>query len=247
MKKIAVLADIHGNVAALTAVLQDLQRRHVDTIINLGDVLYGPLAPQATFALVQSIDMITISGNEDRLITAGGEENGSNNPTMQFVRNDLDAQARRWLQELPFDKYLDDELYLCHGTPQSDRQYLLEDVSAGYPALRSEAELLAMLRNVNAPVILCGHSHLQHVVQLSDSRLVVNPGSVGLPAYRDDNPIDHAMENYSPHAGYALLEKAAAGWQVELLRIPYHYGGAATLAMQHNRPDWAVSLVTGRV
>jgi predicted phosphodiesterase len=58
--KIAVLSDIHGNVWALQAVLDDAKRRAVEKFINLGDILYGPLKPRETFELLQTIDVIEI-------------------------------------------------------------------------------------------------------------------------------------------------------------------------------------------
>ncbi len=245
MKRIAVLADIHGNVDALTAVLQHAGQKHVDAFINLGDILYGPVAPKATFALLQQVNMVTVSGNQDRFIYAAGEEALKNNSTLQFVRQELDANAIDWLKALPFDRILHNDFYLCHGTPQSDEQYLLEDVTAGYPVLKKDAELDSLLAGIKAKVILCGHSHLPHVVQLPDRRLVVNPGSVGLPAFQDDNPVWHVMENRSPRASYALLDKTENGWCVELIQIPYNYQAAVALALQHNRPDWALYLEKG--
>ena len=62
------------------------------------------------------------------------------------------------------------------------------------------------------PLILCGHTHLPRVVALSSGQLVVNPGSVGLPAYADDAPVAHAMQTFSPHASYAILESGPSGW-----------------------------------
>ena len=94
--------------------------------------------------------------------------------------------------------------------------------------------------------MLCGHSHLPHTLLTPRGRQVVNPGSVGLPAYRDDSPCPHAMEAGSPHARYAIVELTAAGWRVEEIAVPYGWEAAARTAAANGRPDWAGWLRTGR-
>ncbi|OGC07693.1 hypothetical protein A2V82_11055 [candidate division KSB1 bacterium RBG_16_48_16] len=81
---------------------------------------------------------------------------------------------------------------------------------------------------------------------MSDGRLAVNPGSVGLPAYSDDRPEPHKMESGSPHARYAVLSHTATGWMVEQLAIPYDWKKASEKARQNGRDDWAVWLESGR-
>ena len=77
--------------------------------------------------------------------------------------------------------------------------------------------------------------------------LVINPGSVGLPAYDDSHPHPHVIENGAPHARYAVLEKTAQGWQVDLRAVPYDYLAQATAAARNGREDWAHALATGFV
>jgi hypothetical protein len=98
-----------------------------------------------------------------------------------------------------------------------------------------------------APLILAGHDHLQRTVRLPAGRLVVNPGSVGLPAYTDDTPHPHAMEAGTPHARYAILHSSPEGWQVEHVRLDYDWDAAARTADRNRSPDWAHWLRTGRV
>jgi len=66
---LAVLADIHGNVLALEAVLADLEHRKVDDVVNLGDCVSGPLSPRETAHLLMRLDWPTIRGNHDRWVT----------------------------------------------------------------------------------------------------------------------------------------------------------------------------------
>ena len=75
---------------------------------------------------------------------------------------------------------------------------------------------------------------------------IVNPGSVGLPAYTDDDPWPHAMEAGSPHARYAVLEHTRTGWRVDPVAVEYDWEAAARAAERNGRPDWAAWIRTGR-
>jgi hypothetical protein len=75
--------------------------------------------------------------------------------------------------------------------------------------------------------------------------MIVNPGSVGLPAYADDKPFEHVMESGSPHARYAVMTASPEGWVVEQRAIPYDWRVAADMARSNGRDDWAQWLLTG--
>ena len=94
--------------------------------------------------------------------------------------------------------------------------------------------------------LVAGWTHVPRLVALPGGRLVVNPGSVGLPAYTDDRPHPHAMEAGSPHARYAVLEEREGGWTVELVAVPYPFQEAAATARRNGRADWAEWIATGR-
>jgi len=111
---------------------------------------------------------------------------------------------------------------------------------------RENSELLEALEGWPQQVILCGHDHLPRTLRLPGGRLIVNPGSVGLPAYSDDKPFPHVMESGSPHARYAIMTKAPAGWEVEPVAIPYDWTAAADRARSNGREDWAKWLLTGK-
>jgi hypothetical protein len=99
---------------------------------------------------------------------------------------------------------------------------------------------------LGAQVLLCGHTHLPRVARV-EGGLLLNPGSVGLPAYDHDQPYRHHVENGSPHARWALLSQGAKGWQAELRQTAYDWEQAATRAEQAGRVDWADALRSGRV
>ena len=205
--KIAAISDIHSNVFALEKVLANIKQQNIDFIVNLGDTLYGPIAPKDTYELILSENIVSISGNQDRLIYEAKESESNSNPTLNFVINDLEIEAINWLKNLPFEKRISSEVYSCHGSPKSDSEYLLENIESGNPILKKDDEIIKSLDGETSEVILCGHTHLFRSVMLSTNQIVINPGSVGLPAYKDDEPISHAMENYIPHASYAIIEK----------------------------------------
>jgi diadenosine tetraphosphatase ApaH/serine/threonine PP2A family protein phosphatase len=95
--------------------------------------------------------------------------------------------------------------------------------------------------------VLCGHTHVPRIVALDDGRVIVNPGSVGLPAYTDDTPVPHANQMGAPYARYAVLErrKVADPWQVSFRVVAYDWGAASKRAADKGRADWARWIKTG--
>ena len=242
--RIAVISDVHGNSWALKSVLDDLDSRSVDGLVDLGDSVYGPLDPGGTATILLARAVTSLRGNEDRVIVAPPAEGDS--PTLRYTRSCLSQSHLNWLASLPLTSAPFPGLYCCHGSPDRDDEYLLEHVSAAGVALKPSSVLAARLVAVRQPVVLCGHSHLPHTVGLPGGRLIVNPGSVGLPAYSDRIPSPHAMETGSPHARYAIVAETGAGWRVEHVVVPYDWEFAAEAASRHGREDWAAWLRTGR-
>ncbi|MCK5058032.1 MAG: metallophosphoesterase family protein [Candidatus Aminicenantes bacterium] len=243
--RVAVMSDIHGNIWALRVVLRDIERRGIEKIVNLGDSLYGPLDPQGTAQILIRLNIPTVRGNEDRIILDPPAEQ-SQSPTLRYVLNSLAPEHLAWLRSLDMTTVAYDHFFLCHGTPEQDDQYLLQEVIRSGVSLRKTGELRTQLCSVELPVVLCGHDHVPHTVYLPDGRLIVNPGSVGLAAYTDDLPFPHAMETGSPHARYSIAAKTDSGWQVENIALPYDWEAAARMALQAGRPDWAEWLKRGR-
>jgi predicted phosphodiesterase len=238
----AVIADIHGNRWALEAVLQDIDRRGIQQIVNLGDHLTGPLDPAGTADLLIERDMLSICGNDDRVLFSPAEELSS---SQRYTQEQLTEAHFNWLRTLPSTAVVADELFVCHGD-LFDAPYLLEQVEASGVFLRSTRAIEASVAAIAQPVILCGHSHVPRTVFLPQGKLIVNPGSVGLPAYTMQTPVPYAMESGSPHARYALLQRIQNSWQVEHVQVPYASEHAATVARRNQRSDWAEWLTTGR-
>jgi predicted phosphodiesterase len=241
--RIALLADIHANVWALEAVLADVRKQGVDVLWNLGDILHGDLKPRATYDLLRSADIaLTIRGNMDRDLYKPNPDSRA-----QRMIRDLGGAAVEWLRGLPATAVFEDEVLLCHGSPTDDLCYLLEDVTSGHPQVRDEEEIVRLLAGTSQPVIVCGHTHIPRLVRLANGQTIGNPGSVGLAAYSDDTPVPHAMENYSPDASYAILEKTEAGWDATFRNVPYDTREASRTAAELGRSDWAHQIATGRV
>lgn len=244
LSRVAVIADVHGNRWALEAVLADLESRHVEQLVNLGDTVFGPLAPAETAEMLMPLDAPTVRGNQDRAIWQPPAEVASS-PTHRFVREALSKEHVDWLQSFPMTLRVGG-LLLCHGTPGQDDAPLLEEIGPRRVALADPATVRTRLGSLQAEVILCGHTHVPRAVALPDGPLIVNPGSVGLPAYTHDVPFPHAMEAGSPHARYAVLERRDESWTVEHLAVPYDWQIAAETARRNGRSDWARWLRTGR-
>lgn len=243
MTRIALLADIHGNLPALEAVMADVKRRNIRRVVNLGDCLSGPLWPRETAERLMTENWPTIAGNHERqLLTLAPHEMGLSD---QYTRAQLHDAAWAWLQGLPPTLVLDDGILLCHGTPHSDKVYLLETVTDGIARLAGEHDIRARLQGARATVIACAHTHIPRCLSL-DGMLIVNPGSVGLPAYEDDQP-RHVMESGSPHARYAVLEWRDQKWHCEHIALSYDHEAAARQAASLGREDWAYALRHGRM
>jgi predicted phosphodiesterase len=192
------------------------------------------------------LDLLSIRGNQDRAILTL-ETREKANPTLQFARDALDEQDLEWLtRHVATADLYDGRIFLCHGTPERDDVCLAEHITERGVALKTAQTLTEELAGMRAEVILCGHSHVPRALAFASGRLLVNPGSVGLPAYTHDVPYRHAMESGSPHARYAILTASAAGWNVDHIALAYDWERAAQEASRHERSDWAEWLRTGR-
>lgn len=236
--KIAVLSDIHGNLPALEAVCADLKSRGVDAVVNLGDSLSGPLLARETAEFLMAQDWTHLAGNHERQLL---ELNDASNDSDKFAHSQLSKDIFDWIAaQVPVLRF-DDDVLLCHGSPRSDLETLLENGDQR----ASEAEINERLGETDATLVLCGHSHVPRSVQTSTGVLVVNPGSVGLQAYAEDHPFPHRIENGSPDARYALVEKRDGEWASTLIEVSYDFMEMASLARRRDRSDWAVALETG--
>lgn len=197
---IAVLSDIHGNVAALEAVLADIATRRPDRLWVAGDLLLGGPRPAEVVARLQDLERAgahIVAGNTDVAVTDGDyaaafpwldEVPASHRDAADWARDQLDDAQLDWVRRLPIERRVwsgDTLALLVHGSPGSQ--------TAGLPADLDPSTTVERVTRTDARVICCGHTHVADVRELG-RKLIVNPGSCGF-AHDGD-----------PAAGWALVE-----------------------------------------
>jgi putative phosphoesterase len=183
---VAALYDIHGNLPALEAVLQDIRQANVDRVVVGGDVLPGPM-PRETLACLLDLDLPVqfILGNGDReaLAQMAGTETDwyriapeQWREPVRWTAQQLHPEHERELASWPATCRVEirgiGEVLFCHATPRSDTEI--------FTRLTPVARLLPMFEGVNTPLVVCGHTHMQFDRTIGNIR-VVNAGSVGMP------------------------------------------------------------------
>ena len=213
---IALVYDVHANLPALEAVLEDAAHRGATRYLLGGDYTSFGAWPAET---VQRLDQIQnptwIRGNWDRWLAHGTPE-GAGDPiegAARFARARLDADTIDRLGALPTSHEVGDALY-CHGSPHSDMESFL-------PEPREEDEQL--LAGVDARRVIFGHFHLQFRRAGGDGIELCNPGSVGLPLDGDTR------------AAYALI---GGDDRIELRRVDYD-NASAVAALRAIGEPWA--------
>jgi len=243
--RIAVLSDVHGNLGALEAVLSDVAGQSVDVTVNLGDLLSGGLQPRQTGDRLLALDLPTVRGNHERqMLTVPPERMSASD---RLAHDTITDVHRAWLASLPLTLELADGVLAFHGSPTDDLTYLLETVEEDGARPATHGEVLDRLgEEADRPLLLCGHTHLQRALRLPTGATVVNPGSVGWPAYADDQPHPHVMEAGTPHARYAVVDDDTGQWEVAFREVTYDWEHAAGVAEGNSRSDVARALRTGR-
>ncbi len=181
--RVAAIYDIHGNLPALEAVLQDIRQAEVDHIVIGGDVLPGPMPRETITCLCElGIPAQFIQGNGDREVLAlmrGTETNTVPElfrEVMRWTARQLDAEHEPLLASWPKTLRLQirglGEVLFCHATPQNDTEV--------FTRVTSEDILLPVFEGLDIPVIVCGHTHMQFDRMIGKIR-VLNAGSVGMP------------------------------------------------------------------
>jgi len=266
--RLAIVSDIHGNLPALECLWAEIEREGAGLVVNLGDIASGPLWPRETVQWLMAREAAepgrwrTIAGNHER--QALGSDVSRMGASDAYAARALGAAERAWLGALPTTQWLADDVLLCHGTPASDLVYFMETVIPGFGVDGQRGVRAASLdelatraaempagdtrSGLSAALVLCGHTHVPRAMAVPGGPLVVNPGSVGVPAYDDIHPHPHWIENGSPEARWALVERGPHGdWHVQLRATPYDWRAAAARAQANGRGDWADALGTGFV
>jgi len=217
---IALLYDIHGNLAALEAVLADAERAGATSYLLGGDyAAFGPW-PRETAELLESVTAVArIRGNVERWLCEEPEAPASAQAflttALTAARDSLGPALVARLYELPERAELNGIL-VCHGSPLSDIESFAPEAQPGEER---------MLAGESQRTILFGHSHQQFERRGANGTLLVNPGSVGAPLDGD------------PRAAWALFDKGRIGFR----RTAYDIERAA--AQMRSYGDWAEPIV----
>jgi predicted phosphodiesterase len=159
--RVAALYDVHGNPPALEAALAAIGDEAL--FVFGGDVAWGPLPVEAVDR-IRSLEALAIRGNADRDL---GDA---------WIEQQLGPEGLEWLTALPEQVEVEVDglgrVLFCHGSPRSDEEMLLRTAS--------DERLSEILKDVEADVVVCGHTHMQFDLKHGATR-VVNAGSVGLP------------------------------------------------------------------
>ena len=221
-----ILSDIHGNIDALRAVLEDARGQY-DEIVCCGDLVGYGACPAEVVEWARTSVQVQIRGNHDRACTsAEGLEwfNASARNAVLWTRESLTEEQREWLGALPQGPLLFEEFEVAHGSPGDEDEYVV-----------TTYDVAAIGEELHRPLCFIGHTHLQRcwvwdlgglrtlpvpageeterlIVQDAGSIYLVNPGSVGQP--RDRNP----------RAAYAIWNDERR--TIVLRRVPYDVAAA---------------------
>jgi predicted phosphodiesterase len=244
--RLAALSDIHGNLQALDAVLADLAHRSIDVTVNLGDLLSGGLQPRETAERLIPLGLPTVRGNHERQVLSASPDKMGRSDRLAYET--MLPNHLTWFESLPLTLTVAPGVQIFHGSPTDDLTYLLDTVDEAGARPATEAEVLDRIGTETCwALMLCGHTHLPRAMRLPSGTLIVNPGSVGWPAYEDDAPYPHVMEAGTPHARYATVDDVTGQWVATFHSIEYDWESAARIAAENGRPDVARALRTGRV
>jgi predicted phosphodiesterase len=227
IETVAVLADIHGVLPVLDAVLAEPDVRAAERIVVCGDHAAGPQPTEVLDRLAALDNVVLVRGNADRDLVALARG--------QFPRGEepypVDAWAAAQLTQahvdllagLPHPVVLDvrgfGPVAFCHGTPRDDNEVVLVDTR-----LERWAEAFAGLPD-DVQTVVCGHTHMPFT-RLVDRRLVINPGSIGMPYGR-------------PGGHWALLENGAASLRRVEIDVDAAVAAVVAGSAYPDRAAWA--------
>jgi putative phosphoesterase len=171
MRKVAVIADVHGNAPALAAVLVEIEREQPDLIVSCGDLTWGPL-PEETYELARGLNARFVRGNADRAVLEGVSET-EREQWMQAHHTDA---MREFLGEFEENVVVEVDglgpVRFCHGSPRSDEECVTPETP--------DERVRELSADVDERVIVTAHVHIQFDREAAGIRSV-NAGSVGLP------------------------------------------------------------------
>ncbi len=221
--KIAVLSDIHGNMFALRAVLEDMKHYNVDRVFCLGDLAMAGPEPNKTVDFVKTQDWTVIQGNTDYMISNySSDKYSAENGFPPIMANalkcdteEISEENKQYLKNLPINKSVELEnlkILLVHGSPRRNDENIFPNMDLNV--------IEDIFTEVDADVVFCGHTHMPCGYQTNSKITVVNDGSVGRPF--TENPkacyviaditngkieVEHRFVEYDKESAVKILEK----------------------------------------
>jgi predicted phosphodiesterase len=212
--KIAVISDIHGNLAALEAVLEDTQTQKAEMIVCAGDVPDPFRESLLVWERLQSLGVPCLRGNHEDYTVAfhtPGQRGRFDAPHMHsigLVAQHLGPEVACSFAGLPMTMSIPGpnghNVFVCHGLPSNNTRSYSDGL---------DATIEAELRALDAKIVVNGHRHVPWELIWND-KLLVSAGSVGLPI------------NGMHRAEYVLLSHTGGAWRIEHRAVPYDVGAA---------------------
>jgi putative phosphoesterase len=236
--RLALISDIHGNHIALDAVLADIERSAVDTIVCLGDVAMMGSQPDEVLTTLRTRNIPTVMGNTDAWIIDDTTDDPDIPTLPRWGRTRISAEniafARTFKPTIEIALPGGRTLLACHATPRNYDEVLI--------ASTPRAAATEMLGGVHADLIAGGHTHVAFLRQIDQQRFI-NPGSVGLPGIgptSDELPRNRDVD----WAEYAIVDAAEDRASVEFRRLPVDLAAILSSAREVGMPDldWWASL-----
>lgn len=227
--RIGIISDIHGNLPALEAVLQDLRPKGLDALYCLGDLVGYAAFPNEVTERIRAEGIPTIMGNYDDGVGFDRDECGCaytdpvekqlGDQSLEWTRAKVSAENKAYLRSLEKEIRFDGDgkrVLLVHGSPRRMNEYLFED--------RPVSSFQRLAASSKADIIVFGHTHRPYT-KLVDGVLFVNAGSVGKPKDGDWR------------ACYVILEPSSDAQPVTFTRIPYDVKTVADAIRASDLPD----------
>ena len=208
--KLAFISDIHGNAAALEAVLKDIKEKRVDQVFVLGDLCYRGIEPKRALELVRALNCDVIKGNADEWVVRGVREGEvpvqaleMMNKERDWIVSQLDEESIEYLKELPTELDLsfgEVKIHAFHATPNSLFEVIQTD--------DSDEVLIEKLMVKQADLYIYAHIH-KPFIRCLNGKYIMNCGSIGLP-------FDGLKK-----ASYTLVDIEEGTVQVSNVRVKY--------------------------
>lgn len=216
---VAIIADIHGNVAALNTVLEDLKSHSYDSIVVAGDLVLSGPRPTESLETIQNLGTPTIYGNTDLLVF----DEQHSEERLDWVREKIGTDGLNYLKRLPFEHRItppggqspEDDLLIVHATPTDVTSVLvLQPIPFSHRPVTPEEEAQKLLGDAKANLIVAGHLHY---------------AAYGVPCGQRYNIIDSVGFPYDGdhRAGYASVMWDGQQWYVQNHRLNYDYHSVA--------------------